>query len=168
MDKFLIDDQLLIDLLLEKNKHAFKFLYDTYSPALHGSIIEIVANKDLAFTVLEEVFITAWNEIGNYNKKNQSIFIWLLHIARRISQQALRSIGSWPDASQLAEVSWQLRKVLQRMEKGPKSVIELTYYQGLSKPQVAQIMNVPLQTVEQLLQVGFQQLRQYLNNCKLE
>lgn len=130
MDKFHEDDQLLIDLLFKKDKAAFSFLYDTYSPALHGSIIEIVANKELAAKILLEAFMTAWNIIDSYDKTKQGLFTWMLHIARSIALRTMRSIGAWPDAAQLEEISGGMRNVLRRMDNGSKQVIELMYYKG--------------------------------------
>lgn len=38
-----VSDQLLVDLLVKKDRSAFEFLQETYSLSLHGSIIELMA-----------------------------------------------------------------------------------------------------------------------------
>jgi RNA polymerase sigma-70 factor (ECF subfamily) len=159
-----IADQLLIDLLLKKDRQAFEFLYDTYSPALHGSIIDIVASKELAADVLQKAFVMAYNTISDYDHRKQRLFTWMLHISRRIALEILHSINRWPKASELIEISGGMRSLLCKMSPGQKRVIELMYYKGLSKTQVAQLMNISIETTDELLQTGLYQLEAYISN----
>lgn len=159
-----IADQLLIDLLLKKDRQAFEFLYNTYSPALHGSIIDIVASKELASDVLQKAFITAHDTIRRYDQRKQQLFTWMLHISMRITIEILHSINRWPHASELIEISGAIRALLCKMSPGQKRVIELMYYQGLSKSQIAQIMNISIETTDELLQNGLLQLEAYISN----
>lgn len=161
-----VDDQLLADLLRYK-KSAFQFLYDYYSPALHGSIIELVANKEIAAEVLHEAFITAFKTIDSYDFNNDAVYTWLLHIARRLSFQALRSICAWPEAAELEKISRGMHHVLQKMDKGPRCVIELMYYRGYSKRQIGEVLKIPGHIVDELLKTGMNQLYQFLNKCEL-
>ena len=159
-----IADQLLIDLLLKKDRQAFEFLYNTYSPALHGSVIDIVAGKELASDVLQKAFITACNTILQYDVRKQRLFTWMLHISGRIAMEMLQSINRWPRASELIEISCGIRALLGKMSPGQKRVIELMYYQGLSKAQVAQILNISVETTDELLRNGLLQLEAYISN----
>jgi RNA polymerase sigma-70 factor (ECF subfamily) len=168
MESYTFDDQLLIDLLIKRDIKAFKLLYDTYSPSLHGSIIDIVAQKDLAAQILEQAFFTAWETINSYDQHKEKLFTWMLHIARRISIQTLRAINSWPSAEQLCDVAGNMRAVLKTMNRSHRQVIELMYYKGLSKNQVAEILNIPVDTVTVLLQQGMAQLFQRLKSFNTE
>jgi RNA polymerase sigma-70 factor (ECF subfamily) len=159
-----IADQLLIDLLLKKDRQAFEFLYDTYSPALHGSVIDIVAGKELASDVLQKAFITAYFTISSFKKGKYKLYTWMLHIASRISIETLRAIDQWPTASQLQEVSGGISTLLNKMETGPQTVIRLIYFKGHSRAEVARMLDLPIQMVEVLLQKGLEQLQQYINN----
>jgi RNA polymerase sigma factor (sigma-70 family) len=158
-----LNDQLLIDLLIKRDTRAFKLLYDTYSPSLHGSIIDIVANKELAAKILQEAFLTAWETINSYDSNKQKLFTWMLHIARRISIQVLRSINAWPPASQLAEIAGGLRSILKDMNASHRQVIELMYYKGFTKNQVAETLHISLDTVNTLLHQGLAELHLRLN-----
>lgn len=153
-----LNDQLLIDLLIRRDPQAFELLYDTYSPSLHGSIIEIVANKEIAVKILQEAFLTAWETINSYDKDKQKLFTWMLHIARRISIQMLRSINAWPSASQLAEIAGGLRSLLKDMNASHRQVIELMYYKGYTKNKVAETLHISIDTVNILLYQGLVQL----------
>lgn len=165
MCKLYIDEQLFIDLLFECNRHAFAFLHDTYSPALHGSFLDIIEeDKELAAKMLEEIFVRAWGNVNACGSRNSKLFIWMLHIARRLTIAAIQQLGAWPRASKLEEISRGLRFILLHMDKGQRWVIELTYYKGYSKAHIARILNVSADTVENLLQTGLRQLQDYLNS----
>ena len=68
----------------------FSELYDTYAPAVYGSILEIVKNKSTAEKILEEVFVTIWCK-RTENTIHISYFISLLNEARNISNAQLKS-----------------------------------------------------------------------------
>src|SRR5690349_11133027 len=107
-----IADQLLMDLLLKKDRQAFEFLYDTYSPALHGSIIDIIANKDMAASILQKAFISAYFTISSFKKRKYKLHTWMLHIASRISIETIREMDQWPTATQLQAVSVGINSLL--------------------------------------------------------
>jgi RNA polymerase sigma factor (sigma-70 family) len=157
------NDQLLIDLLIRRDNKAFQLLYDTYSPSLHGSIIDIVANKELAAQILQQAFLTAWETINSYDQSRHNLFTWMLHIARRTSIETLRSINAWPSAEQLAVISGGMRSILKEMEPGHRQVIDLMYYKGFTKKQVADSLNISIDMVSTLLHQGMVQLYQRLN-----
>lgn len=163
-EKYGITDELLVELLLKKDKDAFHILYDTYCSSLHGSIIDIIANRELAAKILQEVYITIWNTIRTYDVKKEKFFTWLLHIARRRTFEIMNQLQAWPEATQLANASTNLHTILQKMDKGQRAVIELTYYRGYSTAQVAQLLKLPHDIVTHLLKTGLYQLQQHLNN----
>jgi RNA polymerase sigma-70 factor (ECF subfamily) len=163
-ERYGINDELLVELLLKKDKDAFYILYDTYCSSLHGSIIDIIANRELAAEILEEVYITIWNTIHTYDVRKEKFFTWLLHIARRRTFEIMNQLQAWPDANQLANASINLHTILQKMDKGQRAVIELTYYRGYSTAQVAQLLKLPQDFVTDLLKTGLYQLQLHLNN----
>lgn len=169
MCKLHIHEQLFLDLLFECNRHAFAFLHDTYSPALHGSFLDIIEeDKELAARMLEEIFVHAWGHVNALDSRKQKFFIWMLHVARRLTISAIQQLGAWPRASKLEEISRGLRFILKHMDKGQRYVIELTYYKGYSKAHIARMLNISADTVENLLQTGLRQLQVYLNKCYWE
>ena len=48
------------------------------------------------------------------------------------------------------------------MNRGQRCVIELMYEKGYCKARIANALNIPIETVEYLLQAGLRQLKTYL------
>ncbi|THU41872.1 hypothetical protein FAM09_07165 [Niastella caeni] len=160
-----ISDQLMVDLLVNKDRSAFAFLHDTYSPSLHGSIIELMADKDIAENVLRKALAAAYFTISQHKRGKQKIYTWLMHVALRLVLEPVQALHRWPTASQLQETSCTLCSILNAMEPVSRAVIRLIYDEGYSKAQVGCLLNLPVYRVEELLETGLQRLQQYLNDC---
>ncbi|OQP67250.1 hypothetical protein A3860_02500 [Niastella vici] len=158
-----ISDQLLVDLLVKKDRSAFTFLQDTYSPSLHGPLIELLRDKDIAADVLQKAFIAAYFTISDRKRRGQKLYTWMLNIALRHAIETVSVIEKWPTASQLQTASGGINALLNRMDAGPREVIRLIYDRGYSKAKAASRLKLPIYRIDELLQTGLQELQQYLN-----
>jgi RNA polymerase sigma-70 factor (ECF subfamily) len=149
---------------VNKDRSVFEFLYDSYSPPLHGSIIDLMADKEIAANVLQKAFVSAYFTISDHKRPKQKLYVWMLHIALRLTIQTLQVMEKWPTASQLEKVSGDICSILSAMDTGPRVVISLIYDKGLSKHQVAKRLRIPMETVDEWLAAGMRQLQGYLNN----
>lgn len=70
---------------------AFFQLYDQYAPLLLGIITAIVSDESEAVRLLEVTFVKIRSRFGQARPLSQSLFIWLLSIAR---STALESVDS--------------------------------------------------------------------------
>ncbi|OQP60364.1 hypothetical protein A3860_33840 [Niastella vici] len=167
MDKKLhINEQLLVDLLYANNRQAFSFVYDTFSPALHGSLIDLIeTDKERAVHVMEDAFTAVGQALQSYDEGQQKLFTWLLHMMHQLAIVALRQLNKCPQADELERLSIGLRQKLLTMNRGQRCVIELIYYKGYSKTRISQALHISVEKVDQLLQAGLQHLKQYINYC---
>lgn len=163
-----ISDQLLVDLLVKKDKDAFAFLQDSYSPSLHGSIIDLMADKDIAEAVLKKAFASAYFTISQHKRRGQKLYAWLQHFGLRLVLEPLRAMDQWPTPGQLQDASNALYSLLNAMDPVSRAVIQCIYDKGYSKAQVACLLNLPVYRVDELLQSGLQRLQHYINNCHWE
>lgn len=159
-----ISDQLLVDLLVNKDRQRFEFLYDTYSPCVHGSILDLLEEKELAVYILKKAFMSAYYTINRY-KYRRKHFTWLRHIALRLWLEKVKAIETWPSALQLQEVAGGLWCILQGMTLSQREVIRLMYDEGYTKTKVAQHLGFPIERIDDLLQTGLRQLQDYINKC---
>lgn len=165
--KLHVNEQLLIDILYTSDKRSFSFLHDTFSPALHGSLLDLVeTDKESANRVLDEAFAAVLHILQAYDNRKQKFFIWLLHMAQRITFTALQQFSTWPQAADLETMSIFLRQKLLTLNRGQRCVIDLLYDKGYSKSRIAATLNISVEMVDQLLQSGLQQLQRYLNGCQ--
>lgn len=158
--KLYINEQLLIDLLYANNRQAFSFVHDTFSPDLHGSLIDLIeTDKACIGAVLENGFASVWQALQSCDERQQKLFAWLLHMMQQLAIVALQQLNRCPSADKLECISIGLHQSLLAMHQTQRRVIELTYNEGYTRTQVAEALAIPVETVDKLLRSGLNQLR---------
>lgn len=168
-------EQELIALLKEQSREAFHYLYDNYSGALFTIINQIVADKDTAADVLQEVFVNIWQKMDMYNPEKGRLFTWMLNIARNAAIDKVRSKGYRDNLKNqpLAEnvnsgisVSIPattsdvgLKKMLTKLKEEYRTLIDLSYFQGFTHDEISRMMGIPLGTVKTRIRTALSQLR---------
>ena len=87
MEKIYIlpDEEALIEGLKAHKPAAFEALYTKYASMLYGTILQIVQHQNIAQQVLEQVFITIWNNIEQYETTNSNATTWMRDIAHTLA-----------------------------------------------------------------------------------
>ncbi len=168
----------LIGLLRQRDQRAFSYLYDNYSGALYGIVLQILDNTELANDVLQEVFINIWRKIETYDQAKGRLYTWMLNIARNASIDQLRSKNyqnsqknqSLPeDVDGLVGSSMQmnvdsigLKKMLEKLKMEQRVLIELAYFKGYTHEEIAEMEDIPLGTVKTRIRNALIQLRTLL------
>lgn len=169
----------LVSLLKSRDSKAFGYLYDNYSASLYTIIAQLVDDMEVANDVLQEVFINIWRKIESYDPVKGRLFTWMLNIARNASIDTLRSKSyqntqknqslqdkdGWIEGgkSTLVDVdNIGLKKVVHRLKKEYRVLIDLAYFKGYTHEEIAQIENIPLGTVKTRIRNALTQLREYL------
>ena len=167
----------LVTLLKKRSQTAFNYLYDNYSGALYGVILSILADKELAGDVLQEVFVKIWRQIEQYDAEKGRLFTWMVNISRNASIDMLRSkvYHTQKQNRELTEhvysaagtVSTEtdkigLRKLVTGLKDDHKVLVELAYFQGYTQDEISKLLNVPLGTVKTRLRSALLQLRDLL------
>jgi DNA-directed RNA polymerase specialized sigma24 family protein len=70
----------------------FTLVYETYSPALFGCILERVHDEATASVLLQQVFVEAWRRCKEQDCAHKSLFAWLYSITRELSEKYLHGI----------------------------------------------------------------------------
>jgi RNA polymerase sigma factor (sigma-70 family) len=169
----------LVSLLKSRDSKAFSYLYDNYSASLYTIIAQLVGDTEIATDVLQEVFINIWRKIESYDPSKGRLFTWMLNIARNASIDTLRSRSyqnasknqslqdntEWGGAGSLASVNVDnigLKKVIERLKREHRVLIDLAYFKGYTHEEIAQIEDIPLGTVKTRIRNALMQLREYL------
>jgi RNA polymerase sigma factor (sigma-70 family) len=169
----------LVSLLKSRDSKAFSYLYDNYSGSLYTVIAQIIDDIEVANDVLQEVFINIWRKIESYDPVKGRLFTWMLNIARNASIDTVRSksyqnslknltIGDHNESG-LAGRSSQTNidnigfgKVLEKLKKEHRVLIDLAYFKGYTHEEIAQIEDIPLGTVKTRIRNALLQLREFL------
>lgn len=168
----------LVALLKQRNQKAFSHLYDNYSGALYGIVLQILENAELANDVLQEVFINIWRRIETYDAAKGRLYTWMLNIARNASIDQLRSKNyqnsqknqSIPEnvdslggsSTQMSVDSIGLKKMLEKLRMEQRVLIELAYFKGYTHEEIAEMEDIPLGTVKTRIRNALIQLRTLL------
>ena len=112
-------------------------------------------------------------------RRREGFFTWMLNIARNASidtlrsrsyqntrkNQSLQENNEWAGAGSLTSANVDnigLRKVIERLKKEHRVLIDLAYFKGYTHEEIAQIEDIPLGTVKTRIRNALMQLREYL------
>jgi RNA polymerase sigma factor (sigma-70 family) len=171
-------EQELVSLLKTRDRKAFSYLYDNYSGSLYTIITQIIGDIELANDVLQDVFVNIWRRIESYDQGKGRLFTWMLNIARNASIDTLRS-KSFQNSKKNQSISDKelsyggqvpglnvdnigFKKVLGRLKREHRVLIELAYFKGYTHEEIAEIERIPLGTVKTRIRNALLQLRVYL------
>lgn len=169
---------------------ALATLYDRYAPVVLGVLMRIVGDRTVAEEVLQEAFWRVWDKSGSFDVDKGSFKTWMFSIARRhaidvVRRQKVRPQAMQSDSADLilelqtdeADVSAEveqtltastLRSVLDNLSSEQREVIELAYFKGKTRREIAAITNVPLGTIHTRARLALQRLRKLLEAQGME
>jgi RNA polymerase sigma-70 factor (ECF subfamily) len=169
-------DEALMARVARGDERAFQLLSRRHLPAMLGLARRILGNAAEAEDVAQETLMRVWTHAPRWQPLAQ-FRTWLTRVVvnlcldrkRRASWVGLEAAGDivdpTPSAGEKAESDERERMLATAIDKLParqRSAIVLTYGEGMSNAQVAEILNTSVSAVETLLMRGKQNLRQAL------
>lgn len=168
----------MIDCLFNPCEQSFTKLYHHYAPALFGTILKWIKDRETAENLLQDAFIKAWRNRHRYDAAKGRLFTWLYRIVRNLCIDYLRSracksqaVLVAPDENENFQAAFVqqghdmdtigLRKLVSCLRNDEKEVVELVYFKGLTQKQAARLMNIPLGTVKTRMNRAIRELRYY-------
>lgn len=169
-----------------KDRDAFRLLYDATAPKLFGFVLHILTKREIAEEVLQDSFVSIWNNASGYQSTLAAPMTWMTAIVRnkafdvlRRSEQtieldagdlndsgvleaieALESTQPTPvDALQHSEEAAALAKCFSRLELVHQQAIALAFYHDLSHREVAERLKLPTGTVKTWIRRGLEKLK---------
>ena len=175
-------DEELMALVLRRQEAALGALYDRYIRLVYAVALRITGDRETAEEVVQDVFQNVWQAAGSFQPGVGTFAAWLLGIARhraidatrskreraRAREQTLDDLRPAGEESSLErEVGQRLlrdtvRAALEGLPANQRQAIELAYYGGLTRVEIAERLNEPLGTVKTRLRLGLLKLRDLL------
>ena len=169
-------EQELIDALKKHNNVAYRYLYMNYRGSLYNNILQVINDPETASDVLQEVFITIWQNIDKYDSDKGRLFTWMLKLTRNAainktrsklykSQQKNDDISNYVSVieqrgtEQPAVNQIGLRTQVHRLREDYKNVLELSYFEGFTQEEISKVLNVPIGTVKTRMRNAIIELR---------
>ena len=182
------DDETLLPCLAAGDRAALDRLYDRYAGPTYALLLRIVADRQLAEDLLQEVFVRVWQRAGSYRVERGRALTWVLSIAHNLAIDEVRRQRRRPrgaegreDASALdllaavptkepgpEQLAWeeqrraQIAGALRQLPEAQRIVIELAYFEGYTQSQLAARLGEPLGTIKTRLRLGVRKLRALL------
>ncbi len=182
-----LTDNEIMRKIAKYDSRALEELYDRYSSLLYTVIKKIAPDENSAESILVEVFTIIWRKIDKYDFKADSPYTWLVTLARNRAVDSLRRTRSASetnyyndeyedyfilpmlspqidslDLETALKIKPAMEKALAKLTDTQKYVIHLAYYEGYTIKEIAQKINIPVETVRQKIMTAVVNLKENL------
>jgi len=157
-------DEALVASIAQRDKRALQTLYSRHHVRVYRFALRFLNDEAAAEDAVSEVFIDVWRQAGRFEGRAQ-VTTWLLAIARNKALSILRRrsaeelddgvaefIEDPSDNPELAMQKTQRASVLQdcltQLSPAHREIVDLVYYHEKTVEEVAQIIDVPANTVK--------------------
>ena len=187
-------DETLAARVARGDSAALEELYDRYASRVLGISIKIVSDQALAEDILQETFWRVWQSAGTYQPQLGAFTGWLFRIARNLSIDAYRRRNVRPQAvmstreegddplleqtpdpdTDVAEQAQsilrnrQVRQALASLPSVQRQVIEMAYFNGMTRQEIAEATGEALGTIHTRARLALQKLRGELERDEFE
>lgn len=174
-------DAELVEFSLRGDSRAFRSLMQRYLSTVYNYLYRMTQNHEVSEEMAQEAFVKAYHHLKTFDR-NRAFKPWLLRIASNaaisalrkqskvVSLNALEEEGYWGEAEHQTDVdvlvtlerklsSEEVMKALQRLDDKYRQALLLRYQQDLSYEEVAQALQLPLNTVRTRLKRGLEKLK---------
>jgi RNA polymerase sigma-70 factor (ECF subfamily) len=169
----------LVALLREQPAAGIAALYDRYGRLIFSMALRVVQDRGAAEEITQDVFLRCWRSLDRYQPSQGSLASWLLSIThnraidelrsrrgkdsrREISDEVLQPQSAVDPGFDEALLRGEIQKALQILPVAQRDVIELVFWNGLTRREIAEQLSLPLGTVHTRLRLGMDKLRETL------
>jgi RNA polymerase sigma-70 factor (ECF subfamily) len=179
------NDGMLVSLLREQPAAGVAMLYDRYSRLVYSIALRIAQDHGAAEEITQDVFLRCWRNIERYHPLQGSLVSWLLAIThhraidelrsrrgknlrREVSDAAIHPLVAIETGFDEALLRGEVQEALHLLPPAQRDVIELIFWGGLTRREVADRLQLPLGTVHTRLRLGIEKLRAALEQTVAE
>lgn len=173
------NDAELATLLREQPAAGMALLYDRYGRLVFSMALRIVHDRGAAEEITQDVFMRCWRSLERYQPSQGSLVSWLLSITHNRAIDELRSRRGKDTRREVSDDALQphslidpgydevllrseVRQALDVLPPAQREVVELVFWNSLTRREVAERLQLPLGTVHTRLRLGMDKLREAL------
>lgn len=171
----------LIAALNRRDPEALNAIHEEYGAVLLGYLGGILGDRATAEDVLQVTLLEIWERGAGYDPSRASLLTWMMMIARSRAIDHLRKRLPEPrDPLAAADVferernpasetdllleRWRIAQLLQRIPAEQAEILRLRFQAGLSQPEIAARIGVPLGTVKMRMVQALERLRTMIDS----
>ena len=181
-----LGDENLLTLIAHGDKDALECFYERYSTQVFSLARYMLKDEAIAEEIAQDVFLAVWQKAGTFKANRGSPKGWLMSITHhrvidhvRSAKRARASMDRMAREMASMEKLYQVRtedeafksierqeiaKALQAIPEAQRTVILMSYFQGYSQSEIAELLDQPLGTVKTRIRLGMQKLRAIFKN----
>jgi RNA polymerase sigma-70 factor (ECF subfamily) len=160
----------------EGDEEAFETLFRRFERPLYAYFLRMVQDVPLAEDLVCETMTAVWRSARRF-RGNSLVSTWVFGIAHHSARAALRrrkptapleeadTVGDNDgpeDAAERADVAERVRRAVAELPPEHREVVLLTFDRGLSYPEIAQVLGIPVNTVKTRMFYARQKLKNSL------
>lgn len=184
-----LNDIELMEKISKYDSRAIEELYNRYSALLYTLVKKISNDEKLTEDILVKVFSIIWRKIDHFESAQGNVYGWLVTLTRNYAVDQLRRSrmvagqlddydDDYEDFFILPTLSPKTDKIdfetaqrfkpsvetaLSRLTDAQKYVIHLAYYEGYNLEEIADKLNIPVETVRNKILTAMQNLKDQLS-----
>jgi len=167
----------LLAAVAKGDEAAFERLFAATRAKIYGIVLRILRRQDLADQVMQDVYLKIWTAAARYDPATSAPITWMVAIARNEAIDLVRMGGAAaaeeqsefpavgarsPDPQARREMTGELKRLLGcigRLGPDQQRLVLLAYFNGLSRPQLADKLGVPVDTIRIWLRSSLAEIR---------
>jgi RNA polymerase sigma-70 factor, ECF subfamily len=180
-----LSDKQLVESFLAGDDESFEFLVKKYLKPVYNFLYQLTSDKSAIDDLTQETFIKAWKNIKRF-KRNKSFKTWIFTIAKNTAYDYFKKKKTIPfsnfineDGNSLldnisednilpqellekADAAKIMEEALSKISDQYRLILTMCYKDDLSLQEIAEVLNLPYNTVKSQHQRGLKALRQIL------
>lgn len=178
-------DGVLVTRLARRDEAALAELYDRHGATAFSIALRVVGDRETAEDVVQEAFLAVWRGAASYRPERGAARPWLLSVVRNRAIDAVRARSARPrtttaddhhlaaaddpeQAAINAVLGAAVRTAVATLPAEQRAAVEMAYFAGLSYPEIAARLGVPLGTVKSRLRLALERLRPRLHEVQAQ
>lgn len=160
---------------------AFRQLYDRMAPRVHSLILRTLVDHGQSQEVTQDVFVEVWLSASRFDPSRGSAISWIMMKAHGRAVDRVRACQASRDrdlrigvrdcevyfdpvaeAGELSAESSRVTVAMARLTPIQRDAISMTYFEGLTGPELAARLEIPVSTLKSRLREALIRLRDEL------
>lgn len=165
------DDTLapLLEGVARGNRKDFRELYDRTRRFVFSRILRLVGDQSEAEELLQETYVRIWKNASSFDRSRGRAITWISALARNLTINRIRSAAFRASTLQqpiefekdiidqgtdveLSMINVQrdaeISKQVQSLRPQYRQVLEMSYVQGLTYPEISETLGIPVNTLK--------------------
>jgi RNA polymerase sigma-70 factor, ECF subfamily len=182
-----IEQRQIVGRALQGDQEAFSDIVEQYGTLMLRTATMIVGDRDIAEDVVQDALIQAWHHLADLREAG-ALRPWLMRIVvnqcisfkRRLARSTafMRQALSEQETDLIAQAAddfkghmernWDLAHAIKNLPMKQRVVIVLHYYNGMTLPEMALMLQTSENTLKKRIQAALTNLRRVLRTSSLE